>query len=247
MSVALASVLFADRDLEWSREVRDILRRRGISVFAAKSTREVLRMARQHGPDVVVLDEGMEEMGPEVCVDLLRSQSPRSRVLLMTGGERDRAHLRVERALSRPAVPDELLKSIEETAQAPPAEASRAKLILCVDDDAAFLRGLSRLLRRNGYDVLPFQSPETALEAAPFVKPDLFIFDVRMPGMTGLDLADEIREREGQKPLLFLSAAGSDDEITQGFRSGARGYLVKPCDPRAVLGLAEELLRRSSA
>ena len=246
--MALASVLFADRDLEWSREARDVLRRRGVSVSAAKGTREVLRLARQHPPDVVVLDEGLEEMGVEVLVDLLRAQAPGARVLLMTEGERERGHLRAERTLPRPAGADVLLPAVEDAARAEPAEASRAKLILCVDDDAVFLRGLSRLLRRHGYDVLPFQSPESALEAAPFVKPDLFILDVRMPGMTGLDLAEEIREREGEgKPMLFLSAAGSDDEITQGFRSGAQGYLVKPCDPRAVLGLAEELLGRRSA
>jgi DNA-binding response OmpR family regulator len=249
----ITSVLFADRDLEWSRDARDALRRRGISVFAARTTREVLRMARQHLPDVVVLDEGLEEMGVEVSVDLLRAQSPRTRVVLMTseaaGGEPvDRGHLQVAAKIARPAPAEPLLAAIDEAARMVPAEGPRSPLILCVDDDPAFLRGLSRLLRRHGYDVLPFESPESALAAVPFVKPDLFILDVRMPGMNGLDLAAEIREQEGEAmPMVFLTAAGSDEEITRGYQSGATQYLVKPCDPQAVVVMAEELLGKGSA
>ncbi len=247
MPEKITSVLFADRDLEWSREARDILRRRGISVFAARTTREVLRMARQHQPEIVVLDEGLEEMGVEVSIDLLRVQSPRSRVVLLTSDEggdpRVRGHLHVAASLGRPAPADALVARIDAAAEGVPPEGPRSPLILCVDDDPAFLRGLSRLLRRHGYEVLPFESPESALAAVPFVKPDLFILDVRMPGMNGLDLAAEIREQEGEDlPMVFLTAAGSDEEITQGYRSGATGYLVKPCDPHAVVGMAEELL-----
>lgn len=252
MPETILSVLFADRDLEWSREARDILRRRGISVFAARTTREVLRMAREQRPEVVVLDEGLEEMGVEVSVDLLRVQSPRSRVVLLTsedsaGDPRVRGHLHVAASLARPAPAEALVAAIDAAAQALPEAAPRSPLILCVDDDPAFLRGLSRLLRRHGYDVLPFESPESALAAVPFVKPDLFILDVRMPGMNGLDLAAEIREQEGEdRPMVFLTAAGSDEEITRGYRSGATGYLVKPCDPHVVVDLAEELLGKGS-
>jgi DNA-binding response OmpR family regulator len=189
----------------------------------------------------------------EVSIDLLRSQSPRSRVVLLTSDEaegdpRVRGHLQVARVLARPASADSLLAAIDAAAGVVPADGPRSPLILCVDDDPAFLRGLSRLLRRHGYDVLPFESPESALAAVPFVKPDLFILDVRMPGMNGLDLAAEIREQEGEAmPMVFLTAAGSDEEITQGYKSGATGYLVKPCDPHAVVVMAEELLGKGSA
>ena len=240
----VASVLFADRDLEWSRGVRAELRGRGLSVTAARTSREVLEMARRHAPDVVVLDDGLEDLGVEAMVDLLRVHSPRSRLVLLVSGEelQDRVHLHAAASLRRPAPPEELLKAVE-SALHPVAEGvGRTPLVLCVDDDPAFLRGLSRLLRRHGYDVLPFDSSETALAAVPFVKPDLLILDVRMPGMNGLDLASEIRERAAAAPVLFLSAAGSDQDIAQGFRSGATGYLVKPCDPHEVVHLADELV-----
>jgi DNA-binding response OmpR family regulator len=240
----LASVLFADRDLEWSREVRADLRGRGVSVTAARSSREVLEMARRHAPDVVVLDDGLEDLGVEAMVDLLRVHSPRSRVVLIVSGEetQDRPHLHAAASLRRPAAREDLLKAVEAARNPEPEGAGRTPLVLCVDDDPAFLRGLSRLLRRHGYDVLPFDSPEGALAAVPFVRPDLLILDVRMPGMNGLDLAAEIRERNAKARVVFLSAAGSDQDIAQGFRSGATGYLVKPCDPQEVVHLAAELV-----
>jgi DNA-binding response OmpR family regulator len=239
-----ASILFADRDLEWSRDVRAELRRRGLSVYAARTTREVLDMARNHAPDVVVLDDGLEDMGVEMIVDLLRTHSPRSRIVLAVCGDaQSRRHIHAAACVARPAAPEALLDAVSSALRCGLDAAGRPPLVLCVDDDPAFLRGLSRLLRRHGYDVLPFESPESALAAVPFVKPDLLILDVRMPGMNGLDLAAEIQERGGaSRPLVFLTAAGTDAEITEGYRSGATGYLVKPCDPHAVVDLADQLL-----
>ncbi len=240
-----ASVLFADRDLEWSRATRAELRGRGHSVFAARSSRDVLEMAARHAPDVIVLDDGLEELGVEVLMDLLRSQSPHSKIILLADGEnlKDRRPLHASACLARPVSPEILLDTVVSSFRSAPDEASRNPLVFCVDDDPAFLRGLSRLLRRHGYDVLPFESSESALAAVPFVKPDLFILDVRMPGMNGLDLAAEIQEREeAPRPLVFLTAAGSDEEISRGYQSGAAGYLVKPCDPHAVVELADRIL-----
>lgn len=240
-----ASVLFADQDLEWSRASRAELRGRGYSVYAARTSRDVLELAARHRPEVIVLDDGLEDLGVEVLMDLLRAQSPRSRVILLADGERlkDRHSLHATACLARPVSPETLLDTVATALRPGPGAASRSPLVFCVDDDPAFLRGLSRLLRRHGYDVLPFESSESALAAVPFVRPDLFILDVRMPGMNGLDLAAEIQElEEAPRPLVFLTAAGSDEEITRGYRTGAAGYLVKPCDPHAVVDLADRIL-----
>src|SRR5436189_53561 len=118
-----------------------------------------------------------------------------------------------------------------------PARASAAPpVIFCVDDDALFLKSLVRILRRRGYSVVGFESPEKVLEGVPIHKPSLVFIDVLMPGMNGLDLTSELREEYGDSlPCVLLSARTSDQEIADGYRSGARFYITKPCEPDRVV------------
>src|SRR5207244_722807 len=113
----------------------------------------------------------------------------------------------------------------------------------CVDDDRRFLDGLARVLRRHGYAVASYDNPEKAMEAVPIVNPTMVFLDVLMPGMSGLDLASELREEHGDSlPLVLLSARASDADISDGYRSGATCYLTKPCDPEALIDLAKSLV-----
>src|SRR6185295_9114136 len=71
----------------------------------------------------------------------------------------------------------------------------RHATVLCVDDDANYLRSVCRFLTRHGYQVETFDSAERALNALPRLRPDLALVDLMMPGMGGLDLAGQIKER----------------------------------------------------
>jgi DNA-binding response OmpR family regulator len=116
-------------------------------------------------------------------------------------------------------------------------------VILCVDDDRMFLKSLVRTLQRRDYSVIAYADPEEALEAIPVHNPAMAFVDVLMPGMNGLDLASEIREEYGTSlPVVLLSGKTSDQEISDGLRSGARYYVTKPCDPDRILDIADALL-----
>ncbi len=117
--------------------------------------------------------------------------------------------------------------------------------ILIVDDDESMRPLLAGYFRRAGYEV---EEQESAVDALPLALTghyDCFIFDVTMPGMTGLELMRRLRERDIQTPALFLTAHSEVDAKVAGFESGADDYLVKPFDPRELEVRVEALLRRA--
>ena len=84
------------------------------------------------------------------------------------------------------------------------------RLILIVDDDRLILATMSKGLHQAGYEVLQAASGEEAYRIALESKPDLAVLDVRMPNMTGIQLARLLREQT-QVPFIFLSAYGDMD------------------------------------
>src|SRR5258706_2364053 len=77
------TVLFGEQDLERTKVLRANLQTRGIAVFAAGSSRELLALAQKESPDVVVLDDSLEVVGDQLLVSLLRNHCPRARIILL--------------------------------------------------------------------------------------------------------------------------------------------------------------------
>lgn len=116
--------------------------------------------------------------------------------------------------------------------------------ILVVDDDRLVLAALTEGLRGAGYRVTGAASGEEALGAAERDAPDLALLDVRMPGMSGIELGGKLRKRGF--PFLFLSAYGDEEIVRQAAEEGALGYLVKPLEISQVLPSLEAALARSA-
>ena len=241
-------VLFGTADLEGTRLLRESLVRQGLFVGASASSREVLEIARRRPPAVVVLDDALESIGGQVLIRLLRGICPEARIILLLPPG---AH--PDRDLDQPLVctlispvSDQDLRVVITSAlhdQRPARAAAPAPVIFCVDDDPLFLKSLVRVLRRRGYSVMGFESPEKALEGIPIHRPSLVFIDVLMPGMSGLDLASELREEYGDKlPFVLLTAKSSDQEISEGYATGAKYYITKPCEPDRVLNIADYLV-----
>jgi DNA-binding response OmpR family regulator len=121
------------------------------------------------------------------------------------------------------------------------------KRLLIVDDDADMRVLLAEYFRRLGFQVNDQESGTAALEPALTGRFDCFIFDVSMPGLTGLELLKRLRDRGVQTPALFLTAHDALDDKVAGFEAGADDYLAKPFSPRELEYRVEALLRRSGA
>lgn len=104
--------------------------------------------------------------------------------------------------------------------------------ILVVEDDRLVLADVSLGLRDAGYRVSAANNGESALKVVDEDLPDLALLDMRMPGMSGIELARRLRNRV---PVLFLSAYGDTNTVREATEQGALGYLVKPLGIEQIL------------
>lgn len=116
--------------------------------------------------------------------------------------------------------------------------------ILLVDDDRLVLAALDRGLRAEGYDVEPAGDGGEALSLAGGKPFNLAVVDIRLPDMTGIELAGRLR-RQWNLPSLFFSAYDDKALVEEAVAQGGLGYLVKPVNPRHLLPTIDAALARA--
>ncbi len=116
--------------------------------------------------------------------------------------------------------------------------------ILVVDDDLVVLATISMGLRQAGYQVLQVDSGELAVQICKREAPELAILDIRMPGMSGFEVA-EILRKKSKTPFIFLSAYSDEESVKSAKELGALGYLVKPIEVRRLVPAIEIALARA--
>ncbi|MCW3150347.1 sigma-54 dependent transcriptional regulator [Stutzerimonas stutzeri] len=109
--------------------------------------------------------------------------------------------------------------------------------ILLVEDDRALREALGDTLELGGYPYHAVDSAEAAVQALSEDAFGLVISDVNMPGMDGHELLRIIRQRHPQVPVLLMTAFGAVERAVDAMRQGAVDYLLKPFEPKALLGL----------
>jgi two-component system phosphate regulon response regulator OmpR len=115
--------------------------------------------------------------------------------------------------------------------------------ILVVDDDSRLRDLLRRYLVEQGFRVTTARNAGAARDQLAAFHFDLLVLDIMMPGETGLDLTQWLRE-SSDVPVLLLSAMGETDDRIAGLSSGADDYLTKPFEPRELVLRIDAILRR---
>jgi diguanylate cyclase (GGDEF)-like protein/PAS domain S-box-containing protein len=122
-------------------------------------------------------------------------------------------------------------------------------VVLVVDDERVNREILSRLLVRNGYDVLTAESGEAALERLDEQLPDVVLLDVIMSGLNGFDVLRIIRDRhrDSELPVIMVTAESERENVVRAFQEGANDYLTKPLDHQITLARVSLQLRLARA
>ena len=131
-------------------------------------------------------------------------------------------------------------ESLQQTAQMPGDDAAH---LLVVDDDSRIRGLLTRYLTANGFRVTAAASAEEARRHLAGMAFDLLIIDVMMPGESGMDLTEHLRETS-DVPVLMLTARSETENRIRGLELGADDYLAKPFEPRELLLRITAILKR---
>ncbi len=119
--------------------------------------------------------------------------------------------------------------------------------IVIIEDDESIREMLRYYFRSVGYEVACFESGEDYFEKAGEVKPSLYILDIMLPGMDGLEILRRIRAdaRLEETPVLMLTARTSEMDKVKGLETGADDYVVKPFGIMELQARVKALLRRA--
>lgn len=111
--------------------------------------------------------------------------------------------------------------------------------ILVLDDNVDVALGLAEILELHDYDVTVVHDGKSAVSAFTNGQIDLGLFDVRMPGMNGVEAFIEIRRRDPHATVLLMSGYADDEIIETALKNGALGLLAKPFEPDELLSRLE--------
>jgi FixJ family two-component response regulator len=112
---------------------------------------------------------------------------------------------------------------------------SEASVIAVIDDEELVRTSLQRLLRIAGYPVAAFTSAADFLKSGRLQDFRCLIADIRMPGMSGLDLQSHLNAEDYQIPIIFITAHGDEKIRIRAMRDGAVAFLAKPFDNTELL------------
>jgi DNA-binding response OmpR family regulator len=100
--------------------------------------------------------------------------------------------------------------------------------IFYVEDETFLAKIVSETLESRGYEVVLEEDGGKALQKFTEVKPDVCILDIMLPHKDGFAIADEIRDKDSDVPIIFLSAKSATADVVSGFKTGANDYIRKP-------------------
>ncbi|AWM36571.1 Phosphate regulon transcriptional regulatory protein PhoB [Gemmata obscuriglobus] len=117
--------------------------------------------------------------------------------------------------------------------------------IVVVEDEPAIRRGVSDALRLSGYEVTEAADGATGLREAGAAGVDLVLLDIMLPKRDGLEVLSELRRTNPTRPVVLLTARGSEDDRVRGLKMGADDYVVKPFSAKELIARVEAILRRT--
>jgi DNA-binding response OmpR family regulator len=119
--------------------------------------------------------------------------------------------------------------------------------ILIVEDDEIILGTLAYNLSRQGFSISQATTAAEALRLARKMRPDLILLDIMLPGESGIEVCERIREQDQNVVIVMLTARDAEEDKIRGFEVGADDYVTKPFSMKELLARINANLKRSSS
>jgi PAS domain S-box-containing protein len=263
-----ATVLVVDDDVMIRDAIARILRAEGLRVVTGGTGADLLRLAREHAPDLVTLDAMLPDMsGPEALAQLRGQPGGREvRVVMLTGLDREHLDGAATDAeyLSKPVDRRRLVATVHRVlaGRAPPsppadapgppradAPAARAGKVLLVEDDSTTRGILARRLAGRGFRVVEVADGLGAEAAVVSERPDVVLLDLSLPGKDGWTLAAALKAEPATRPIpiIGLTAHAMPGDRERALRAGCDEYESKPVDFPRLLYKMDVMLGAAAA
>jgi DNA-binding response OmpR family regulator len=118
--------------------------------------------------------------------------------------------------------------------------------VLYVEDEVFLAKIVSETLQSRGYDVILEGDGGKAVDQFSKEKPDICVLDIMLPNKDGFTIADEIRNKDEQVPIIFLSAKSQTNDVINGFKTGANDYIRKPFSIEELIVRIENVLKHKN-
>jgi len=119
--------------------------------------------------------------------------------------------------------------------------------VLVVDDDPVVGKSFDRVLSNKGYAVITAANGQEALNKLEAEDYDMVFTDIKMPGMSGLEMAERVKEKRPWLPVVIVTGYGSPDNQTRAEAAGVSGFLRKPLSPEMIEDSAQKALSEKDA
>jgi CheY-like chemotaxis protein len=119
---------------------------------------------------------------------------------------------------------------------------SALRKVLVVDDDPVVGKSFDRVLSGKGYAVITAANGEEALQKLAAEDYDVVYTDIKMPGMSGLEVAERVKARRPWTPVVIITGYGTDEQEARAKAAGVSSFLHKPLSPEMIEGSAREAL-----
>lgn len=123
----------------------------------------------------------------------------------------------------------------------------QSNTVYVVDDDAGMLESTQWLLESVGLQVRPYADGRRFLEAVEPEQTGCVVLDIRMPGLGGLNVQEELQKRGSQLPIIFISGHADVPIVVRAFKSGAFDFIEKPFNEQLLLDSVQQALQQDQA
>jgi FixJ family two-component response regulator len=129
----------------------------------------------------------------------------------------------------------------------PNGRSGRRPLVVVVDDDDGCREALGRLLQIEGFETAVFDSAEAFLEATLAATPLCVVLDLHLPGLSGLQLQERLRNQPRSPAVIIVTARGDSPERARAERNGCAAFFQKPVSSETLVGFIRVLANRSGS